>query len=360
LVGALALGLALALPGAQALGKKGGGGKPGGGGGETPTGTVYLGLGASVGAQVHSLDAGGGVPTTLPGVLAGEPSHDLHNGSRWFLSLRRVAGTNPDGQPRWEAFAVRDDAVAVQLTDQADLELRGDPSNRFADLRWSPDDSQISFVALRWDSQTVAVAEAGIYVVDVRYDASDNVAGLAVAPATPAIASRVLGAGGDPRWIRPEIGGHDWSPDGAQVVHNRRLPTPLLGMALELTIASVAGGGSTTFATRAAAGRPVWSPDGSVIAYDSDTGDIHTIHPDGTSDASIVRHRGGGNWIHYDVPRWSPTGGHLVCVGGGSVDRDSRHDIYRFSATGGGKTNLTSGVDTRYLSGTPATPLGWR
>ena len=60
------------------------------------------------------------------------------------------------------------------------------------------------------------------------------------------------------------------------------------------------------------------------------------------------------------TPFWSPTGEHVIYISGGSVIGDDRFNLYRVSAGGGGKTNLTEDLDTRYLSGTPAWPVAWR
>ncbi len=60
------------------------------------------------------------------------------------------------------------------------------------------------------------------------------------------------------------------------------------------------------------------------------------------------------------TPVWSPTGEYLLYRWVGSVVGDERADTYRVTASGGGKTNLTADIDTRFLSGTPTLPIAWR
>ena len=62
----------------------------------------------------------------LPGGVEKEPSKATHGGRRWFLEVRNVAGTYPDGSQRLELFAVRDDVnedYTVQLTNSSELEV---------------------------------------------------------------------------------------------------------------------------------------------------------------------------------------------------------------------------------------------
>ncbi|MCH8882636.1 MAG: hypothetical protein IIA41_03950 [SAR324 cluster bacterium] len=60
------------------------------------------------------MDTDGSNKTALPAGIAADgrhapylrPSHDLHDGDRWFIDVRVVSGTYPDGRPRHELFAV--------------------------------------------------------------------------------------------------------------------------------------------------------------------------------------------------------------------------------------------------------------
>ena len=281
------------------------------------------------------------------------PSHDLHGGYRWFVDVRAVSGTYPDGRPRHELFAVRDDAsVAVQLTDQADLDP-GDPDNTPAsNVRWSPSDGQVSFIARRWASGSVV--EAGIYVAEIDYDAAGEVAGLVAQPSDPLVEATLITVGSN---VVGDIGGHDWSPDETQIVHNTALTG---GVASELTVVDLGTDNATTFATSTYVGGVAWSPDGSKIAFGGGW-DIWTIAPDGTGETRILRRKGGRKPVNYAGPNWSPTGSHLILQGWGDILGGGRQDVYRAAADGSGKTNLTAEIDTTLGNGgTPAGPIAWR
>lgn len=333
----------LALP-ALAKGKPGGGGGNGGGG-SAPAGTVYF----TLGTQMYTMDADGSNKTAVGTGVRGQPSHDLHDGSRWFLDYRAVSGTYPDGRTRRELFAVQDDGAATQLTDRVDLDMgwQGSPFG----VCWTPDDGEISFIARRWN--TTSVIEAGIYTAVIDYDAGEIV-GLVAQPAV-LMQSGLLDAGGN-QGLVPDIGGFDWSPDGDSIVHNTLLAGGFNPAAAGLTIVDLAGSSTTTLTTTAAAYGPVWSPDGARIAYGAN--DIWTIRPDGTGETRILRHRG-ANGPLYGEPRWSPDSAYIICTGSGSIDSGSS-DVFRISAGGRGKTNLTDDLDTRFLSGTPAAGVAWR
>ena len=326
----------------------------GGGGGEPLAGTIYFWLGLRV--DLAQMDPDGGNKTVLPVDVGGEPSRDLHNAQRWFLQLRKFVDERyPNGEVRRELFAVREDGdedFAVQLTDQPDLQPL--PAGGF--VRWGIGDVEVSWIARRWDLDTeiVLVLEGGIYSAGIEFDGNDNVIGLTGQPTAPLVAGDlVVDQNGD---LRPEQRSHDWSPDGNQIVYAfaRGFDRGQLG------IADLIGGDTSIIPTDRVATLPVWSPDGSKIAFQSGAGNsnIATINPDGSGEKIIVRRtpRTGAG-----TPIWSPTGEHVIYIFfSGSVFDDARFDLYRVTAKGGGKANLTEDLDTRTSSGTAAWPVAWR
>jgi Tol biopolymer transport system component len=85
---------------------------------------------------------------------------------------------------------------------------------------------------------------------------------------------------------------------------------------------------------------PAWSPTGNKVAYDS-SGGISTIAPDGSGAKLIIssttKTRVGG-------AIWSPTGSHLAYSrsSGSVLNNTFVSDVYRATADGGSKTNLTA------------------
>ena len=84
-----------------------------------------------------------------------------------------------------------------------------------------------------------------------------------------------------------------------------------------------------------------------------------TINPDGTGLKKIATGHSGNNWVYYHDPQWSPTGAYLIYGSGGSSFY-GRFDVYRATASGGSKTNLTPELDTVPDSTSAAFPEGWR
>lgn len=319
----------LFFSGVDVLGQRPGGG---GGGGDTGGGTIYFNSSDLAGTGGFAMMNSDGSGKTLLPLRAGEPSRLLHAGHRWFLRLQGIAGeTYPDGVERYEIFAYRDDGVSVQLTDDPDLE----PA---VTVRWQPGDDAMSWTGQRWDSLTGQVVEAGLYEALLVYDEFGDLAGI-----VPESVGLLL--------PEPDIGTHDWSPDGSRIVYDL-LSTNELRIADLLT-------GEVYLLYAGPAAQAVWPPDGSTIAFHEAKflGDILTIKPDGTGLKTILRSHG-GKAISVLHPHWSPTGSHLVYLhydhGQGF---ENASDVYRARADGSGKTNLTPESDGE---GVHAFPVGWR
>ncbi|MEX2317456.1 MAG: hypothetical protein WD669_09915 [Pirellulales bacterium] len=326
----LALGL---MSGDLALAqKKGGGG--GAGGGNTGGGTIYFDSYALGGFHQMNSDGSGKTPLPIP---AGEPSNHLHNGHRWFLALEIIEGeTNPGGDNyRSELFAYRDDGVRLQLTNDPNLEAIG--YYLFDTVRWQPGDARISWIAQRWvDGEVV---DSGIYEAELIVDESDDLIGLDIDTISLLV---------------PEIGiaTHDWSPDGTRIVYD---VVNELG-AHELYIADLLLQ-QISLLTTSPGKLPDWSPDGSKIAFQKAVfrGGISTINPDGTGLADVIRPTGRSVSPQVYRPRWSPTGSHLIYALWGFDEPfyTSWQYVYRATANGGSKANLTSNTDH-------SVPVGWR
>ncbi len=320
----------------------GGGGGDDGGGGE-PTGTVYFTTGGVFQGPLYTMNADGSNKTLVPGGILGEPSRALHGNQRWYLELRFIADEfYPDAGQRREVFAVSESGAVVQLTDQPDLEPV--PSVTFGATRWTPDDARLSWVALQWDADTGMPVDAGVYVAEVAYDpTSGDVIGLAAQPLDPMVPTAFV-EDYSQVW-RPVVRTHDWSPDQTAIVYDT--------VDWELFTADGATGQSSLLlSTSKGAGWPVWSPNGSKIAFQYGQGGTATINPDGSREKTVFRGA--------DIPQWSPGGSHLIYGVFGSIFQDERADVYRTTAKGGARVNLTEDLDTRWLSGTPTGPVAWR
>ncbi len=298
-----------------------------------------------------------GVPIT-----GGEQQLDLYNDGSAVLTVEFGSTTGHTLGDSWlamraekaqrrELFVVRDDGdetFTVQLTTQPDLEP-------VFSVRWGPDatfdppldDGLVSWTARRWDLGTGEVLEGGIYTAAITFDSGGNVVGLAQQPVVPSVALALVETGGST--LTPDIEYHDWSPDGTAIVYNeiwvgwgRLIVFDLLtGLPSELT---------TTL------GRdPNWSPSGTKIAFKTMAQKaIKSVSPDGTNEKTIAKLPPKGFSLAILVePRWSPTGSHMIYgrLDPGSPDKTA---IYRVTAGGQGKTDLTDDIE-----GFPV-PVGWR
>lgn len=130
-----------------------------------------------------------------------------------------------------------------------------------------------------------------------------------------------------------------WSPDGTQIAYKRQ---EIQGNSeWDIYVINADGSGVTNLTPNTpdwTDGEPAWSPDGTRIVFRSHrsgSGDLYTIRPDGTDLTQLTTD---GN---FDVnARWSPDGSEIVFARFGNPVTD--WDLYRINADGSGLTPLTS------------------
>jgi Tol biopolymer transport system component len=132
-----------------------------------------------------------------------------------------------------------------------------------------------------------------------------------------------------------------WSPDGSRIAFAS--DTARTG---QLVIAVMNADGSGYTSLHQAGADPAWSPDGSRIAFSSDRGggsEIFVMYADGSG---LTRLTTGGA----TQPAWSPNGASIVFTSG----RDGDNEIFVMNADGSGLTQLTDNtVDDRQPAWSP-------
>jgi hypothetical protein len=329
--------------------------KPGGGG-PAPTGKIYYYQNPGGPSHpVYSMNPDGSGKSLLQ-VSIGVPGGMLHGGKRWFLRTEE-APTGPGGALHWELFAEREDgALKVRLTDDPAMDFIVTGTNNW---HWAPDETAsavtIGGIGRRWYADgSLEPGSAGLYTATLRFDQTGNVIGLDYPPAF------LVSVGTRPPSCCdefPDAHFFSWSPDMTQVVVDR-------WTADDLRIIDVATAASTTLLDDAVEtyGRPRWSAAGTRIVFERANGQvfgeaIESIAPDGTNRQVLATSSRSGGGARVSRPSWSPDSAFVIYRNEkvlSTTPPTYEQDIWRMTATGSGKVNLTSDTSVDSWS------LGWR
>jgi hypothetical protein len=302
--------------------------KPGGGG-TVPAGTIYF----EQGPYPYTARSMKGDGSSKTDSVSGQPTYQLHGGASWFLTTMATEGTDPDGTSHAELFVATEGGLPLQVTN--------DPNVEPTDIhRWAKNDSFMSFTAVITSPEGDS---AGLFVADVDWSLGVPVVGT---PQKVLEANLFYG-------IYPSISSHDWSPFGDEVVYTHSAGD---GSNPSLKVTKFFADGTTQTRSLGEGAGPVWSPDGARIAFSII--DIWSILPDGTGALQLTKTKSYDIWN--ELPQWSPDSQHLVFLETtrkwkrGDLWYTYYRDILRITASGGGKTNLTSDTDEFVV------PLAWR
>ncbi|UCH87761.1 MAG: PD40 domain-containing protein [Dehalococcoidia bacterium] len=193
---------------------------------------------------------------------------------------------------------------------------------------WSPDGSKIAFSSPPFVIGTLTLPE--IYVMNADGSGQTNLINDPIDPSGPA---------GEPAADLSPI----WSPDGSKIAFYS-------SRGHEIYLMNADGSSLTQLTAGGDAGQHLaWSPDGSTIAF---AGPIFTydvvLTPDMDKPVSIVNADGSGQMRltqdpAYD-PAWSPDGSKIAFAS----DREGNREIYIMNADGSGLTNLTKNEGSDY------------
>lgn len=254
-------------------------------------GVIAFGVYDTPGTDIAMMDESGGTQRML---TEREATVDL--GPFWSLDGSKIGFTSRSRADfktgDYDVFAMDADGSNVRnLTRTPDMKERGHA--------WTPDGRHILITEGRLVNSPLPDNDEGMYLMDI-----DTGAKVAV---------------GDPKGRRPSL-----STDGTKLVYGLGVTNqPWMG----LYTVDLRTGERTrlTFDYTVPVGAPVWSPDGTRIAYLTSRGggnlEIHVMDADGTNATRVAR------WPHATTqPTWSPDGGSIMFASVPALVGDFRVD----------------------------------
>ncbi|MGH2572718.1 MAG: TolB family protein [Actinomycetota bacterium] len=291
---------------------------------------------------VLAASAGGTWALTRAFRLSDEPDRtasgtSVRNGKIAFLS-DRAAGADPDAQ---DIYTV--DPATGEISRVTQVSMYS------SELSWSPDGTRIVFDIgiAKGEGEIVIVGADGTGMATVTtFDDpqgpawspdGDRIAFYPGNPGSPPIAIHLVDVvGGHPVQVtHPGVDCIDlspaWSPDGAEIAFVRQCNPDEASETNELIVVRADGSGARVLTDLGPGSLFLsWSPDGRTIAFARE-GRISTIQVDGTGLRQLTT-AGDGN------PVWSPDGSKIAF----DSSRDGNSEIYVMNADGTGQTNVTN------------------
>ena len=286
-------------------------------------------------------DGGGVALEHLPNSVGAwrNQSNQRHGGDYWYLNVTGNEGTNPDGSQQNFIEAWRDDGAGgsdtIQLTTP---DSGGERICCLLSARWGKDDSFVGFISIRW---VAGVAEAHLYKASVTWDGVTGEPSLGTEVAVHDLSDQLFEGTGGTRDLIAH--GADRAPNGDEVA-----------LSLDGDLVHVDLGGTTPVTTTLDSGiLPIWSPDGTYVAYRDGAsnlgGNLYVVAPDSGSPLKLVDDEDIEDFAR--VIDWTPDSAFVVFShlkrrrGQLPFNSTENHDIARVSPSGGKITLVTDTKD---------------